>query len=57
MDYYRISEKRVLNNADYYLNGQTPHTFKSYNHERLKICSKTTTTTTTTNTEFSLKLY
>lgn len=36
MDYYRNSENRVLDNADYYLNGQTPCIFNSYNHAKIK---------------------
>lgn len=40
MDYYRNSEKRILNNADYYLNGQTPCIFKSYNHAKNKTVFK-----------------
>lgn len=33
---YSNSEKRVLNNANYYLNSQTPLILKLYNHIKIK---------------------
>lgn len=54
MDYYRNSEKRVLNNAGYYLNGQTRCIFKSYNNATIKNVFKKTITQ---QQEVYLKLY
>lgn len=54
MDYCRNSEKRVLNNAGYYLNGQTPCIFKSYNNAKIKNVFKKTITQ---QQEVYLKLY